>query len=39
MEYLGENGEVLKRDTASSLREGYLRYCRDNALAPLDLGG
>jgi hypothetical protein len=39
MEYLGENGRVLRRDTASSLREAYLRYCADNALAPLDLGG
>jgi hypothetical protein len=39
MEYLGENDEVLKCDTASSLREVYLRYCNDNALAALDLGG
>ncbi len=39
MEYLGENDEVLKRDTASSLREAYLRYCDDNVLAALDLGG
>jgi quercetin dioxygenase-like cupin family protein len=39
MEYLGENGEVLRRDTASSLRELYLRYCAANAVAPLDLGG
>jgi quercetin dioxygenase-like cupin family protein len=39
MEYLGENDQVVKRDTAGSLREAYLRYCRENALAPLDLGG
>jgi quercetin dioxygenase-like cupin family protein len=39
MEYLGENGEVLKCDTPSSLREVYFRYCIDNALAALDLGG
>lgn len=39
MEYLGENGEILRRDTASSLHETYLRFCRDNALEPLDLGG
>lgn len=39
MEYLGENDEVLRRDTASSLREVYLRFCRDNDLAPFDLGG
>jgi hypothetical protein len=39
MEYLGENGEVLRRDTASSLRDLYLRHCAANAVAPLDLGG
>jgi hypothetical protein len=39
MEYLGEDGEVLRRDTAASLRDAYLRYCADNAIAPLDLGG
>ncbi len=39
MEYLGENDEVLRRDTGSSLREVYLRYCADNALVALDLGG
>jgi len=38
MEYLGENGEVLRRDTASSLRDIYLRHCEGNGLAPLDLG-
>jgi quercetin dioxygenase-like cupin family protein len=38
MEYLGENGEVLRRDTASSLRDLYLRFCEQNALAPEDLG-
>ncbi len=26
MEYLGENGEVLRRDTAASLRERYERH-------------
>jgi quercetin dioxygenase-like cupin family protein len=39
MEYLGDKGEVLKRDTPSSLREVYFRYCSDNALAVFDLGG
>ncbi|HEY7700486.1 MAG TPA: anti-sigma factor [Vicinamibacteria bacterium] len=39
MEYLGENDEILRRDTASSLRDAYLRFFRENALAPLDLGG
>jgi quercetin dioxygenase-like cupin family protein len=39
MEYLGARGEVLRRDTGSSLRDRYLRYCADHALAPIDLGG
>jgi hypothetical protein len=39
MEYLGANGEVLKRDTPGSLREVYLRYCNANTLSALDLGG
>ncbi len=38
MEYLGEGGEVLQRDTAASLRERSERYCAENGLAPLDLG-
>jgi quercetin dioxygenase-like cupin family protein len=39
MEYLGEDGKVLRRDSSSSLRERYLRFCEENALTPLDLGG
>jgi len=39
MEYLGENGEVLRRDTASSLPDVYRRYCADHGLTPLNLGG
>jgi quercetin dioxygenase-like cupin family protein len=39
MEYLDESGEVLQRDTHSSLLDAYLRYCRDNGLVPADLGG
>jgi len=39
MEYLGSSGDVVKRDSASSLREAYLRYCAENGVAPLDLGG
>lgn len=39
MEYLGSSGDVVKRDRASSLREAYLRYCAENGVAPLDLGG
>ena len=38
MEYLGENDEVLKRDSTSSLRDVYLRYCEEHGLAPMDLG-
>ncbi len=37
MEYLGVRGEVLRRDTPSSLRELYLRHCDTKGLAPLDL--
>ncbi len=39
MEYLGADGEVLRRDSPASLREIYLRYCRENGLPPLPLGG
>jgi 2,4'-dihydroxyacetophenone dioxygenase len=38
MEYLDDDGAVLRRDTPSSLRETYLRYCAANGLAPLELG-
>lgn len=37
MEYLDENGRVLRRDTASSLHETYLRYCQKNGVTPLAL--
>ena len=37
-EYLGDGGEVLRRDTGSSLRELYLRYCQDHAITPRSLG-
>lgn len=37
MEYLDDRGEVLRKDTASSLRDVYLRYCREQGIAPLDL--
>ena len=39
MEYLGPSGDVVKRDNASSLRDAYLRYCAENGVASLDLGG
>jgi quercetin dioxygenase-like cupin family protein len=38
MEYLDANDEVLKRDSTSSLRDVYLRYCEEHRLAPMDLG-
>lgn len=38
MEYLGERGEVVRRDTESTLYDAYATYCRDHGLAPLDLG-
>jgi 2,4'-dihydroxyacetophenone dioxygenase len=37
MEYLGEDGTVLRRDTPSSLHEIYLRFCDGNGLAPVEL--
>jgi len=39
MEYLGDDGQVLRRDTGSSLRDLYLRHCREHGLTPLELGG
>jgi hypothetical protein len=38
MEYLGDNDQVLRRDTAASLRDIYINHCR-NGLTPLNLGG
>lgn len=38
MEYLADDDQVLRRDTAASLREIYLRYCRDTGLTPRELG-
>lgn len=37
MEYLGDDGEVLRRDTASSLRETYRRFCEMNGMTALEL--
>ena len=37
MEYLGEDGTVLRRDTPSSLLETYLSYCKANGVTPLEL--
>lgn len=39
MQYLGDGDEVLRTDTATSLRDVYLRYCADHGIAPRDLGG
>jgi len=38
MEYLAEDGTVLRRDDPASLRERYLGYCAEQGLSPLDLG-
>ena len=35
MEYLDDEDNVLRRDSAASLREIYLRYCADNGLEPV----
>lgn len=37
MEYLGPQGEVLRRDGAQSLRERYERHCAELGHEPLDL--
>lgn len=39
MEYLDKDGTVLRRDSASSLRDRYARYCTEHGRIPLDLGG
>ena len=39
MEYLGPDGEVLRRDGPASLREIYRRHCAAAGVVPLDLGG
>jgi len=38
MEYLDSKGEVLRRDTASSLFDVYHAYCREHGLTPRALG-
>src|ERR1043165_5116244 len=37
MESLGDDDQVLRRDTASSLHEIYLRYCEEHNLTPAKL--
>jgi 2,4'-dihydroxyacetophenone dioxygenase len=37
MEYLGEDGSVLRRDTGTTLLEIYRRFCEQNGLAQADL--
>jgi len=37
MEYLGDYDQVLRRDTASSLHQIYLRYCEEHNIAPVNL--
>lgn len=38
MEYLGDGDQVIRRDTAASLRDIYLRYCREHGIAPHNFG-
>jgi 2,4'-dihydroxyacetophenone dioxygenase len=38
MEYLGGDDQILRRDTPASLRDIYLRYCREHGIEALDLG-
>jgi quercetin dioxygenase-like cupin family protein len=37
MEYLGDDGAVLRRDTPASLHDIYLRFCESSGLTPLEL--
>ena len=37
MEYLDDDDQPLRRDTASSLRDLYVRYCEEHNLAPANL--
>jgi 2,4'-dihydroxyacetophenone dioxygenase len=38
MEYLGEDDHVVRRDSAASLRDIYLRYCREHGIEAPHLG-
>jgi quercetin dioxygenase-like cupin family protein len=38
MEYLDDDGRVLRRDSPSSLRQAYLSFCARNGVEALDLG-
>ncbi len=38
MEYLDDGGAVLRRDSPSSLREAYRRWCSQNGVEASDLG-
>jgi len=38
MEYLADDDTVVRRDSPATLRETYLRYCRENGLTAIDLG-
>jgi quercetin dioxygenase-like cupin family protein len=39
MEYLDENGVVLRRDTTDTMREAYLGYCQKQGIEVVDLDG
>jgi hypothetical protein len=38
MEYLGDDDQILRRDSAASLRDIYLGYCREHGIPPRNLG-
>jgi hypothetical protein len=38
MEYLDDDDRVIRRDSPSSLRALYLKYCGDHGIEPVDLG-
>jgi quercetin dioxygenase-like cupin family protein len=38
MEYLGDDDQVLRRDTGSTLRDLYIRHCKEHGITPMELG-
>jgi hypothetical protein len=37
MEHLDDRGAVVQRDSTETLRDTYVRYCKDNGIEPVDL--
>jgi hypothetical protein len=39
MEYLDEQGQVLRRDTTDTMRQAYLGHCAAHGIEVVDLDG